>query len=351
MLSRAAEAVYWMSRYIERAENVARIIEVNLNLVLDLPASGAGEWQPLVTTLGDQSLFEQLYATADSAGVIEFLTFDRRNPNSILSCLAAARENARSVREIITRDMWEQLNKYFLLVQEDGQREAARESPHEFFTAVKMASHLCVGIMDACMSHGEEWQFCRLGSFIERADKTTRILDVKYFILLPTPGDVGSILDDVQWSALLRSASALEMYRQRFGRIRPDRVVEFLLLDRLFPRAVLRCLTQAEQCLHAISGSSPETFANTAEQRLGQLRSNLTYARAEDLIAGGLHEYLDDLERRLNLVGDAIYDHFFAPRPHEAAAARRKPGCDVLFGYQAAGGARGDRGHTGDLGQ
>ncbi|MEP0843126.1 MAG: alpha-E domain-containing protein [Phycisphaerae bacterium] len=352
MLSRAAEAIYWMSRYIERAENVARIIEVNLNLVLDLPASSAGDWRPLVTTSGDHARFDELYDAATADNVIRFLTFDRRNPNSILSCLAAARDNARGVREVIAREMWEQLNTFCLLVRQDSRGESVRESPHEFFSAVRMAGHLFAGITDACMSQGEEWHFCRLGRFIERADKTTRILDVKYFILLPSVADVGTTIDDMQWAALLRSVSAFQMYRQRHGRITPERVVEFLLLDRLFPRAVLHCLAQAEQSLHAISGSSLETFSNPAEQRIGQLRSNLTFARAADLIAGGLHEYLDDLERRLNLVGDAVSETFFAPRPVSGAAdAPRSQTSDVLSGYQVAGGTRGDRRYAGHLGQ
>jgi uncharacterized alpha-E superfamily protein len=156
---------------------------------------------------------------------------------------------------------------------------------------------------------------------METADKTSRILDVKYFILLPTPRDVGTPYDDIQWSALLRSASAFEMYRQRHGRITPARVVEFLVLDREFPRAVLYCLTEANESLHAISASKTGSFSNRPEQLLGQLRAELAYARAEEIISGGMHEFVDDLQKRLNLVGAAVCDTFFAVRPVSSGAA------------------------------
>ena len=172
------------------------------------------------------------------------------------------------------------------------------------------------------MTHGEAWHFCQLGRMLERADKTSRILDVKYFILLPKLADVGTPFDDIQWLALLRSASALEMYRQRHGRILPVNVVKFLVLDREFPRAVLHCLTRANESLHAISGTYTGSFCNPAEQRLGQLRAELAYTQAEEVIASGLHEFVDDLQRRLNLVGDAIHECFFAMRPLETAGRR-----------------------------
>jgi uncharacterized alpha-E superfamily protein len=159
-----------------------------------------------------------------------------------------------------------------------------------------------------------------VGRTIETADKTSRILDVKYFILLPTPRDVGTPYDDIQWSALLRSASAFEMYRQRHGRITPARVVEFLVLDREFPRAVLYCLTEANESLHAISASKTGSFSNRPEQLLGQLRAELAYTRSEEIISGGLHEFVDDLQKRLNLVGVAVCDTFFAVRPVAAAS-------------------------------
>jgi uncharacterized alpha-E superfamily protein len=324
MLSRVADSIFWMGRYIERAENVARFIDVNLHMILDLPVGSAEQWEPLVITSGDQDRFAARYGGgASQASVIRFLAFDTDNPNAIVSCLRAARENARSVREIISSEMWEQVNTFYLMVSAPEAVRQAGESPHELFTRIKMASHLFEGLTETTMSHGEAWHFCRLGRLVERADKTTRLLDVKYFMLLPRFTDVGSPFDDIQWSAVLRSASGFEMYRKRYGRIAPDRVVDFLLLDREFPRAVHSCLIGAEESLHAISGTPVGTFRNSAEQRLGQLRSELGFARVDDILAGGLHEFLDALQLKLNAVGDAIHETFFALRPIAAGAGRR----------------------------
>jgi uncharacterized alpha-E superfamily protein len=324
MLSRVADSIFWMGRYIERAENVARFIDVNLHMILDLPVGSAEQWEPLVITSGDQKRFAARYGTAATQeNVFRFLAFDQENPNAIVSCLRAARENARSVREIISSEMWEQVNTFYLMVSASDAALHAKESPHDFFTQIKMASHLFEGLTSTTMSHGEPWHFCRLGRLLERADKTTRLLDVKYFMLLPRLTDVGSPFDEIQWSAVLRSASGFEMYRKRYGRIAPDRVVDFLLLDREFPRAVHSCLIGGEESLHAISGTPAGTFRNAADRRLGQLRSELGYARVDDIVAGGLHEFLDGLQAKLNLVGDAISDTFFALRPIGAGMARR----------------------------
>jgi uncharacterized alpha-E superfamily protein len=306
-----------MSRFVERAENVARFISVNLNLSLDMPGEAGQQWWPLVVITGDDAEFQQRVGGTTKESVVQFLTFDSDNPNSILSCLLAARENARSVREIISAEMWEHINKFYLRVRDGGTLEDVLDNPYEFYDQVNVSGQQFSGVTDATMTHGEAWHFCQLGRMIERADKTSRILDVKYFILLPTPTDVGTPYDDIQWLALLRSASALEMYRQRHGRISPVDVVKFLVLDKEFPRAVLHCLTRANESLHAISGTAVGSFSNLAEQRLGQLRAELAYTQAEEVIAGGLHEFIDDFQRRLNFVGDAVFESFFAKRPLE----------------------------------
>jgi len=315
MLSRVADSIYWLNRYIERAENVARFIDVNLQLMLDLPAGTREQWAPLVDTTGDRVLFQERYGTTTRENVVSFLTFDLDNPNSIYACLRAARENARSVREIISSEMWEQVNTFYLMVCDAVAQGRVLAESHAFFTEVKMASHLFVGITEVTMSHNEGWHFGSLGRLLERADKTSRILDVKYYLLLPHVADVGTPVDDIQWSAVLKSASALEMYRKRFGRIRPDQVADFLMLDREFPRAMHYCLVQAEESLHAISGSPIGTFQNLTEQRLGRLRSELDYAQIDETIASGLHEFLDAFQAKLNNVGTAIFETFVAVRP------------------------------------
>jgi len=307
MLSRVADSIYWMNRYIERAENYARLIDVHFQLNLDPGAPSDGQWRPLIMITGDRELYERTRAS-----------FAGDNSNSILQSVTAARENARSIREVISSEMWEQINSFYLMVRSPAARRQVHDDPHGFFDAVKNAAHLVRGVTDATMTHGEGWHFARLGRMLERADKTSRVLDVKYFILLPSVQDVGSPLDEVQWAALLRSITGLEMYRKRFGRIDPRRVVEFLVLDREFPRAMLHCLEEARQSLHAISGSPLGSFRNAAEQRLGQLHADLAYARTDEIISDGLHEFLDNVQTRLNLVGDAVFDTFFAMRPISA---------------------------------
>jgi len=272
------------------------------------------QWQPLVDTTGDAATFAKRYGTANQSNVIQFLTFDQDNANSILFCLRAARENARSVREIISSEMWEQLNKFYLMVNAAAADTGSRTDPQELFASVKMARHLFTGVTDATMTHNESWHFCRLGRMLERADKTSRILDVKYFLLLPTAADVGTTSDDIQWAAVLRSASAFEMYRKRHGRIVPDRIVEFLLVDKEFPRAIEYCLVRARECVHAISGTPAEIFRYPVERLLGELCSELAYAHVERIIASGLHEYLDRLQTKMNQVGTGVAETFFAAR-------------------------------------
>jgi uncharacterized alpha-E superfamily protein len=315
VLSRVAEAIYWMSRYIERAENVARFVDVNLNMVLDLPSGQQAQWEPLITTTGDHEIFAERYGPATRENVIRFLTFDREYPNSIISCLRNARECARSVREVISSEMWESVNRFYLMVNEaarDGQRV---ESLDGFFFEVKMSSHLFVGISMTTMLHAEGWHFSRLGRMLERSDKTSRILDVKYYYLLPTLSDIGTPVDDIQWAAVLRSASGLQAYRQRYHRLVPRDIAAFLILDRDFPRAIHHCVSRGEASLRKITGSGDASFSNPAEQRLGRLASDLAYTEIQSVLDRGLHEYLDDLQTRLNGVGDAIFETFFAMRP------------------------------------
>src|SRR5215475_7541773 len=298
MLSRVADCVFWMSRYIERAENAARFVDVNLNLTLDLGGTLANQWDPLVYTTGDHEDFYKRYGAGTQQNALEMLAFDEENPNSIVSCLKFARENARTIREIIAAPVWEELNKFYLMVTDAARNGKAADNPFEFFNHVKRNGQLIVGIMEATMSRGEAWHFAQLGRLLERADKTSRILDVKYYILLPSVTDVGTPLDAIQWSALLKSASALEMYRKRHGQITPSDVAEFLILDAEFPRALRYCVRGAEESLHAITGTAPATYRNQAERRLGQLRSELDYAQITDIIDQGLHEFIDSFQKK-----------------------------------------------------
>jgi uncharacterized alpha-E superfamily protein len=312
MLSRVAESIYWMARYVERAENIARIMDANYHMILDLPPDVGEQWEPLVVTSGDEDLFKEHYTEFNRENVIQFLTFDTRNPNSILSCLQMARENARSVREWISSEMWQQINTFYLTVKQESRNGGAIELPHEFFVEVMMASHLFAGLSENTMTHGEGWEFARLGRMLERADKTARIIDVKYFILLPSMEYIGMPYDHILWGALLRSASAFEMYRKRHGQIVPDQIIEFMILDSEFPRAIHHCLIMAELALRNISGTSRGRFTNRAEKALGRLLADLDYIQVEEIKTIGLHQFLDGTQTRLNQIGAAVHETFFA---------------------------------------
>jgi uncharacterized alpha-E superfamily protein len=306
--------MYWMSRYIERAENIARFIDVNALLTMELGDAVHEQWGPLVAVTGDEATYREKYGEPTRAGVMRFLTFDEDYPNSIINCLSGARENARIVREHISTAMWEQLNKYYLMVHDRAKLDVQLDAESDFYADVRAGSQQFVGVMDGTFSHGEGWHFARLGRLLERADKTSRILDVRYFLLLPHPTDVGTPLDIVQWSALLRSASALNMYRATHGPLRPNKIAEFLLLDPDFPRAVRHCADAAEHSLRCITGTPTRTFRNSAEQKLGRLRSELDYTSIDDVMHEGFHEFIDRLQIRLNEVGAALQDLLLAPR-------------------------------------
>ena len=319
LLSRVADSVYWLSRYIERAENVARFIDVNHNLMLDLPHDFTGQWQPIIDTTGDRAIFLERYGTATRRNVVHFLAFDPEYRNSIYSCLVAARENARSVRETISSEMWEQINSLYLLITEERRKPVPENLP-AFCHAVRMGCHLFSGLSHGTMSHNEAWQFIALARRLERADKTTRLLDVKYFILMPSPTDVGTPYDDIQWAAVLKSVSGFEMYRKKFGRISPDRIIEFLVLDNDFPRSVRYCIGLADQALHAITGTPRGEFSCASEQKLGMLRSELDYTRVEAILSSGLHEFFDALQTKMNKIDECVFGDFFAQRPVGARA-------------------------------
>lgn len=319
MLSRVADSIYWLNRYIERAENVARFVEVNLNLLMDNPVGVAQQWEPLIAVTGDRTLFQAHYGEVTSDNVLNFLTFDSNSPNSIISCVRSARENARSVRETISSEMWAQINDFYLMVE-----EAAKNKPEDirevyaFYADVKMASHRFAGVMAATASWNESWHFGRLGRLLERADKTSRILDVKYFLLLPSSKAVGSPLDNLQWISLLKSASAYEMYRKVEHTITPASVARFLVFNPHFPRSIKFCLCHAEDSLKKIVGPL-EGDARASQRALGRLRAELEYVTFEEIFQQGLHEYLDGLQMKLNEVGGLIYTDFIAMPPSAPA--------------------------------
>jgi len=324
VLSRAAESVYWMSRYAERAENVARFLDVSLEVMLDLPDTRGNPWGAVVAATGDEAGFAERYGAATRDSVVRFLTVDLGSPNSIFSCLQLARENARSIREAISSEMWEQINKWYLLVRDFAASPAMVDDPHELLAVVKEASHLFVGVTYLTMTHGEAWHFGRLGRVLERADQTSRIVDAKEALIDARPADVGGSLDGIDLSALLRSVSALEMYRKRHGPLDHSQVIAFLVLDKWFPRSIRHCLEKGQESLRAITGASSEAPCTRPERLLGRLAAEYEYAVTEEILDAGLHEHLDLLQSKLNDVGAAIFDTFFTSRPEPIIAEEQE---------------------------
>lgn len=313
MLSRVANALYWMQRYRERAENIARLVEVNLHLTIDIPLDSRGQWYPLVATTGDYELFQQHYSESTEESVLRFLTFDRRNPNSILNCLHRSRENGRSIRPIITSEMWHELNTAYLYAVKAAAAVEDGHPGYEFYDHIRKSCQLFTGITDTTLSHNEAWHFARIGNLVERADQTSRILDVKYFMLLPSAQHVGTPYDDIQWAALLKSVSALEMYRRNRPSIHHAWVAEFLILNREFPRAIYSCLIRAEESLRRMLGIHAES--SEAYRQIAQLCEELAAMTIYEIIKKGLHEFLDRIQARLIEINQSIFLDFFTLSP------------------------------------
>ena len=309
MLSRVANSIYWMSRYLERAENVARFIAVNVHLMLDMGLDADNtQWKPLVVTTGDDADFHKRYHNANEKNVIKFLTFDPKNMNSILSCIQYARENARTVREIISSEMWEQINDLYHYVQKHSRKRHIVDL-HTFYTHIRTYSHLITGLCENTMSHGEGWHFAQIGKMLERADKTARMLDVKYFLLLPNPEYVDSPYDAVQWGAVLKSANAFEMYRKHFHRVSYKDVTDFLIFDKEFPRSMTYCVQAAAGCLAQIANDRSSPLP--AQIEMTKLHKSLLSTSVETVLANGLHEFIDVFQFNLNIVDRAIHQSFF----------------------------------------
>lgn len=313
MLSRVANSIYWINRYIERAENYARLIQVNHNMILDLPTGIHGQWQPLIMTTGDNTVFQSKHMdNYTRKNVVNFLASDQLNPNSIISCITNARENARTVREVISHEMWMQINKMYLSVKQAvNQNYWAGINLEDFLTDIITDCHTYWGTMEATLTHTEAWYFGFLGKCLERADKTARILDMKYYYLLPSPKHIGSPLDMLQWSALLKSAGAYEMYKQKNKTLNIPDIIQFLVLNRRFPRSIHYCMIKAEMTVHKINGTEAGTFNSNSEKLLGKLRSNLDFTDIDDIVKTGLHEYIVKMEKKLIKIDKAI-NSFFA---------------------------------------
>jgi uncharacterized alpha-E superfamily protein len=333
MLSRHAAASFWTGRYIERAEATARMIDVHYHFGLESPLVGEVlRWSSILAISGQAEAFAEQYPHEDERSILHFFAFEPENPSSILSCVRGARENARSIRDQISSEMWECLNRFYLDFQAWNVDRVLSGSPFSFFQMVKDGSHLFQGITNRTLMMGETRDFHDAGRFLERADQTARILDVKYHDLLPRfsttaipetvppgssglpdPGSVGGAVDVHGWIAVLKSVGAFEAFSKTFRQgVTPARVAEFLILNPQFPASVRHSIGRVEGCLRRISGNKDLAPKNEAERTLGKLYSDLNYTRAEDIIAGGLHEFLQDVQHRCIDIGDAIFHTYLS---------------------------------------
>ena len=305
MLSRVADRIFWMSRQMERAENMARILGVTSNLVLFGTKNELQQknlMAPLSITETDETFFET-HKKLTLPALLDFMALDEKNPSSIYSCLKWARENAHAVRWQITSEMWETLNATWLELKSFKKKEVVGADATRFFDWVKDRSHLFRGVTYGTIVRGEAFNFSRLGTFLERADNTARILDVKYHILLPRVEDVGGALDYYQWAALLRSVSSFETYRTLYrDQIFPIKVAQLLLLERRMPRSLAACFDQVTEALNRIEGQNDQA----AKRLASELHARLTHADIEEIFQGGLHEYLESALDDIGELGNRI---------------------------------------------
>jgi uncharacterized alpha-E superfamily protein len=316
MLSRTANDLYWMSRYMERAENTARMLDITYRMslmpyrVLEPGQEWAEPWAvPLVIT-GMVSAYYETNTELSSDNVLRFMVLDARNPSSIYACLQAAREAARSQRGALTSEMWESLNDTWLEVRPMDFAAITNRGVQEFFDWVKMRSHLLRGVTFGTMLRDEAFLFHRLGTYMERADNTARLLDVKYHILLPSVSDVGGAVDYYQWSALLRSLSGFQAYRKIYrDLITPLRVAELLILRDDMPRSLHACMNFVHEILSQVGNAK----IHEPERLAGEIHAQLHYGRIEQIMAHGLHEYLTQFLGKIGTLGEEINRHFLTP--------------------------------------
>ena len=314
MLCRVADSLYWLFRYIERADNLVRFLDVAWGMALDSSGQSPSEWNSLIETCADRQLFTRLNSSSSAQAVIHFITREPENPNSILNCISVARENARQIREILPTELFEELNSLYLLLQEDP-RFWQQPLPDQL-QQISRSCQTMVGIQACTMQRDQSWLFATLGQLMERADKTARLLDVKYFLLLPQLEDVGGALDELQWIALLRSVGGNQMFRrQQRSDISPAQVAQFLLLNPAFPRSVRYCIEQMMQVITAIqqiNGPATSPELSTDLEKLNHFWAN---ACINDLINSGLHEAIDSLQIQLNTIHGQLQASYFTTPP------------------------------------
>jgi uncharacterized alpha-E superfamily protein len=306
MLARVAEGLYWMTRYLERAENTARMINATSQMLLDLPRGASFGWDVLLKVAGLDQVFHETYPAYDEASIMRFLIGDNRNPSSITSCIERARENSRTLREILPRAAWERINSLYLYVREHSDAALERANRYNILEQIIERRQSVVGMLSENMSHGVAYQFIRLGRNIERADMTTRIVDITSAVLLPRQQASEDPAMNLLWMGVLKALNAYQMYRRHVSvHVRGTDVVSYLLKDELFPRTVHYSLQEIRSALDSIPDSAvPKALLESA-------RIRVSATRVESLSDGERHEYLDAVQADIAALDRAIGAQFF----------------------------------------
>jgi uncharacterized alpha-E superfamily protein len=316
MLSRVAENIYWMSRYIERAENTARLISAATNLMLDLPKGVRQGWGSLIAISGCDEIYRKGHDDYGERAVLRFLIGSKDNPDSILSSLERARENCRTIRDIVPRKVWEQINGMHHYAREHMQEGLAKRGRHPFLEQIVVRSQTIAGMVAGTMNHDQGYQFLRLGRSLERADMTTRILDVSSARLLHEDGPDLEPFANTRWMAVLRSLSGYQMYRHsQQPRVQRSAVIRFLLQSRVFPRAVYFCVNQVEEAISVL----PRNEATLRD--VSRLKRSLAPPDLGLLDQAALHAFIDDLQIAISEMHRELSETWFLPLSPEAAEA------------------------------
>lgn len=311
MLSRVSDSLYWMSRYLERAEHLARALDVQLNIALDVaPHTASMGWVCLLHSLKLEMPAE---AISDSRAITEYIAFDRNNQTSIVSCVESARENSRQIREQIPSEMWEEINRLYLFMREMDIDRLWDAGPHPFFRGVQRGAQLIAGLSDAAMNHGEGWEFIRLGRYIERAILLAWVLD-SHFGFKGVGGEGEAMPEDfVTWASVLRTCTAFEAYcRIHTVELQPRRILDFLLLDAEFPHAIRFCAREIEQSVAGIANWTGTAHSAIAKRLAGRLSSDLAFGTMEEILAGNLDQFLNIIVDRCAGIHNAVYDRYIS---------------------------------------
>ena len=310
MLSRVANSLYWMSRYLERVDNIARFIKVNMHLMLDYDLKqNQCQWIPLVYASGDQKDYLSRYLTFDKENVLYFLTFDRKNINSIISCSEIARENARSVREHIPTEMWEKINELYHLNKKYYLKGKLNDL-HYLYSKILEIGHIITGFSANIMEQHEAWHFMNIGKMLERSDKTARFLDIKNFSYYKEKEETTLNLDSIEWASVLTSLSALEMYRKKHHNLNSKNIANFFILDQTIPRSLSFCMTIASNSLNAILNLGNQK--TNAKKEMQAIQNSILNININKILNNGLHEFIDDFQFNLNTLDESIHLEFFS---------------------------------------